>query len=244
MLLTSSDRIIMRLYKTPLNEVGYYTHGYSMGDYITVVTAALITALAPKIQELYRSNEYVKLKKVYILSQVFAIVTVFFFAIWIPDIYDLLIRNTDLQKSSSVASLICFSNIIFPLYALMSTTAFIEKKTTKLLYLVFIPGIINVVLNLFFIPIYGYKAAIYATLVSYWSLLIIPVFIKFYSDFIIKIFQSKAILILLFITFLTTSMIANYFSSFNFLNKIILTVNLLLVLVYLFHKYKGIAFDF
>jgi O-antigen/teichoic acid export membrane protein len=244
MLLTSSDRIIMSVYKTPLDEVGYYTHGYSMGDYITVISAALITALAPRIQELYRSLDFVKLKRVYILSQVFTTVTVFLFAIWIPEIYKLVIKNADLQKSSSIASLICFSNIIFPLYAFMSTSAFIEKKTTKLLYLVFIPGTLNIVLNLIFIPIYGYKAAIYTTLIAYWSLLIIPLFVKFYSDFIIQIFHSKLILLFLFIIFTSTLIIAQYLSLINALDKFLLTGILLIILSYLLYKFREVFFDF
>jgi O-antigen/teichoic acid export membrane protein len=234
----------MSVYKTPLDEVGYYTHGYSMGDYITVISAALITALAPRIQELYRSLDFVKLKRVYILSQVFTTVTVFLFAIWIPEIYKLVIKNADLQKSSSIASLICFSNIIFPLYAFMSTSAFIEKKTTKLLYLVFIPGTLNIVLNLIFIPIYGYKAAIYTTLIAYWSLLIIPLFVKFYSDFIIQIFHSKLILLFLFIIFTSTLIIAQYLSLINALDKFLLTGILLIILSYLLYKFREVFFDF
>lgn len=244
MLLTSSDRLVMGLYKIPLSEVGYYTHGYGMGDYITVITAALITALGPRIQELYRSHDFFKLKRAYILSQFFTIVTVFFFALWIPEIYKLLIKNEDLRQSSSIASIISFSNIIFPLYAFMSTSAFIEKKTTNLLYLVFIPGIINVVLNLIFIPIYGYKVAIYTTLIAYWSLLIIPLFVKFYSDFIIQIFRSKLILLFLFIIFAGTSIIANYLSLINALDKSLLTGILLLILSYLLYKFREVFFDF
>jgi O-antigen/teichoic acid export membrane protein len=244
MLLASSDRIIMNIYNIPINQIGYYTNGYSMGDYITVVTAALITALSPKIQELYRSNNYLNLRKVYLLSQGFTMIAVFLFAMWMPDIYKLLIRNSDLQQSSSIASLICFSNIIFPLYAFLSTVAFIEKKTTKLLWLVFVPGILNIMLNLIFIPIYGYKAAVYTTLISYWSLLIIPLFVKFYSDFLKKIFNSKIVLLIIFILFVILITTSNYFSTFNFINKFLISITLSIVLSSLVYKKRKIIFDF
>jgi len=244
MLLTSSDRIIMNIYNTPIKDIGYYTHGYSMGDYITVVTAALITALSPKIQELYRSNNYIKLRKVYLLSQGFTMATVFLFALWMPDIYKFLIRNSDLQQSSGIASLICFSNIVYPLYAFLSTIAFIEKKTTKLLWLVFVPGILNIILNLIFIPIYGYKAAVYTTLISYWSLLLIPIFVKFYSRFLSKLFSSKAVLALLFILFVTLLTTSNYLSSCIVIDKVLITLFLTSISCYLIYKYRGLIFDF
>lgn len=244
MLLTSSSRIIMDIYDIPITQIGYYTNGYSMGEYITVITAALITALSPKIQELYRSNEFKKLRKVYILSQVFAMIAVFLFAMWMPDIYKFLVRNADLQQCSNIASLICFSNIIFPLYALLSTVAFIEKNTGKLLWLVFIPGILNIILNLIFIPVYGYKAAIYASLISYWSLLLIPLFVKFYSEFLKKIFNSYLVLLVLFLLFVILIVSANFMVSFSFLQKFILSIILSTSIAAVIYKYRTMIFDF
>jgi O-antigen/teichoic acid export membrane protein len=244
MLLTASDRLIMGLYDVPINHVGYYTHGYSMGDYVTIISAALITSLAPRIQEHYRSKDYMKLKRVYILSQSFTIVTVFLFSLWIPEIYKVLIHNEDLRKSSSIASIICFANIIYPLYAFMSTSAFIEKKTNKLLYLVFVPGALNVILNLTLIPFFGYKTAIYTTLASYWSLLVIPFVISFYGNFLEKIFESKTVLIVLFFLFSVATLIS-YFVSLASINiKIITSVIVLILVLYILQRRKHELFDF
>lgn len=244
MLLSSSSRIIMDVYNIPINEIGYYTNGYSMGEYITVVTAALITALAPKIQELYRAGDYSGIRKIYVLSQVFTMLSVFLFALWMPDIYRLLVRNSDLQQCSSIASLICFSNIIYPLYALLSTTALIEKKTPKLLWLVFLPGIFNIILNLVFIPIYGYKAAIYSSLISYWSLLFIPLFVRFYSEFLEKVFSSKIILLLILVLFLFLIIISNYSSTLNFIYKALISILLSVIVISYMVKYRSVIFDF
>lgn len=244
MLLSSSSRIVMNIYNIPINQIGYYTNGYYMGDYITVITAALITALSPKIQELYRSNEFNKLRKVYILSQGFTMISVFLFAMWMPEIYVLLVRNSDLQQCSSIASLICFSNIIFPLYALLSTMAFIEKKTTKLLWLVFIPGFLNLILNLIFIPIYGYKAAVYASLMAYWSLLLIPIYVKFYSEFFDKMFSSRTIILVIFFLFVALIISSSYFASYNFINKSYFTLSLCIIIGSMVYKHRGVIFDF
>lgn len=244
MLLSSSSRIIMNIYNVPINQIGYYTNGYGMGEYITVVTAALITALSPKIQELYRANEFTKLRKVYILSQTFAMIAVFLFAMWMPDMYKFLVRNADLQQCSSIASLVCFSNIVFPLYAFLSTIALIEKNTTKLLWLVFVPGIFNIILNLILLPIYGYKAAIYSSLIAYWSLLVIPLFVGFYSEFLKKIFSSRIFLLALFIMFSILIISSNYMAPFSFILKLSVSLVLTICIATILYKYRVSIFDF
>ena len=63
----------------------------------------------------------------------------------------------------------------------MSTAAFIKEKTKNILYLVFIPGIINILLAFCFIPIWGYIGAAFAMLIANWTNSLIPIFIEFYK---------------------------------------------------------------
>lgn len=244
MFLSSSDRVLMKIFNIPINDIGYYTNGYSMGDYMTVITAALITALSPRIQELYRSSSYDKLRKVYFISQLFTALAVSAFALWMPEIYRILVRNEDLQQCSNIASLICFSNIIYPLYALLSTVAFIEKKTMQLLWLVFVPGILNIILNVIFMPVYGYKAAIYTTLGAYWSLLIIPFFIGFYKDLFLKVFASRMLLGYIFIAFLFLLVASNYLTLLPVGFKIAITAISVMILWFYFNKNRDYILDF
>lgn len=244
MLLSSSDRLLMKIYNIPITDIGYYTNGYSMGDYMTVITAALITALSPKIQELYRSSSFDKLRKVYFLSQVFTALAVSAFALWMPEIYRILVRNEDLQQCGRIASLICFSNIVYPLYALLSTVAFIEKKTLQLLWLVFVPGLLNIILNLIFMPVYGYEAAIYVKLGAYWSLLLIPFLVGFYKEIFLKIFVSRPILFYKFLGFLFLLVASNYLSLLSTGLKILISAISLLILWFYFNKNKEYILDF
>lgn len=242
--LSSSSIIIMNIYNIPLNEIGYYTNGYYMGAIINIATGALISALAPRIQELYRSNEFLKLGKVYLLSQIFAMIVIFLFAIWMPEIYKTLVKNDDLQQCSQIASLICFSNITIPLYTILSTSAFIEKETIKLLWLVFVPGILNIVLNLMFMPMFGYKTAIFASLISYWSLLLIPVLVKYYSNLFNKLFSTNFVLIVLFTLFVILTISSNYISIYGIMNKIFITLFFFIIIGSSVYKFKSTVFDF
>jgi O-antigen/teichoic acid export membrane protein len=180
-LLSSSSRIIMSWYKIPMEEIGFFSNGYMMGDYITIITVAVVTALSPKMQELYRDKKLLEFRNIYYFSQGIAIFAIVLFSVWLPEIYKYLIRNQELQQSSLIARYICFANAVLPLYLFMSTIAFIEKRTKQLLWLVFVPGILNIVLTILLIPIWGYKVAVITTMVSYWSLLCIPIFIKYHN---------------------------------------------------------------
>lgn len=44
----------------------------------------------------------------------------------------------------------------------------------QLLWLVFIPGLLNIILLLIFIPLFGYRVAVITTLISYWTQMFIP----------------------------------------------------------------------
>ena len=180
-LLTSSARIVMSQYHISYDEIGLFSHGSTMGDYAVVVTSALVTALVPQMQRTYRNADYKGYRKLYSLCQAVALATTFVICIWMPELYSLLIRNESLAKSCDIASLLCFANVIFSFYVFMSTPVFIEKNTMQLLWLVFVPGILNFVLCFTLIPFFGYQVAIYSTIVSYWSQLMIPFCIGYYK---------------------------------------------------------------
>ena len=100
----------------------------------------------PQMQRAYRNADFKTYRKLYFLCQAVALTSTFCICIWMPEIYALLIRNANLAKSCDIASLLCFANVVFSFYAFMSAPAFIEKKTMQLLWLVFVPGILNFLL--------------------------------------------------------------------------------------------------
>lgn len=223
LLLSSFSRIIMSWYGVPLEDIGIYTHGYVIGDYTTVISVAIVTALAPQIQNAYRNKQFSEYRKLFYFSQGVVLFAVFLFSMWMPEIYSILIRNKELHKSISVAQFSCFANAVFPLYTFMSAIVFIEKRTKQLLYLVFVPGILNVFLCLIFIPIFGYKSAIFTTIVAYWSQIFIPFFIGFFRTSTTLWMGNLSKLFLLFIVFVVLLIFSLFFSQMNMLLKIFLS---------------------
>lgn len=234
-LLTSSARIIMNIYDVSVDDLGLYSHGCTIGDYILVITNALILALTPQLQVAYRNAEYGNFRKIYFLCQGVALVTTFLFCIWMPELYGLLIKNEQLRQSSTIASMMCFSNIVLPFYIFASAPAFIQKRTKQLLWMVFVPGLLNVTLCLIFIPIFGYKAAIYTTMASYWTQLLIPLVVPYYKKNVGRWLPNRAILfVILFILFVTV-IVGNAIMNMNMCIKIIVSF---IVILFSINTYK------
>ena len=208
-LLTSSARIVMSQYGVSYDEIGLFSHGSSMSDYAVVITSALVMALSPQIQRFFRSADFRSYRKLYFLCQAVALVTSFLICVWMPEIYGLLIRNARLAQSCDIACLLCFANVVFSFYVFMSTPVFIEKNTMQLLWLVFVPGILNFVLCYTLIPVFGYRAAIYSTIVSYWSQLLIPFFVGYYKGSVREWLGARRLIPVILLVILADLLIAN-----------------------------------
>lgn len=234
-LLTSSARIVMSQCHVSYDDIGLFSHGSTMGDYAVVVSSALAMALAPQVQRTFRSQDFVSYRKLYFLCQAVALVTSFMICVWMPEIYSLLIRNARLAQSCDIACLLCFANVVFAFYTFMSAPVFIQKNTMQLLWLVFVPGILNFVLCYTLIPIFGYRAAIYSTIVSFWSQLMIPFFVGYYKKSVSEWLGDRRLILVILVVVLADLLIANHLMYVALWLKVLLTL-VAATLLWLFYK--------
>lgn len=239
-LLSSSSRIIMSFYGIPLSEIGLFSNGYMVGDYVTILTTALVTSLMPKMQELYRNRQYLNYRYLFYICQTVSLLFICVFSIWMSDLYSILIRSNELQVAQSIAKYTCFANAILPFYLFTSNIVFIEKDTKQLLWLIFIPGILNVTLNLIFIPIYGYKVAIVIALISYWSQLLIPLYVKYYGFLTKKWFGSIYKLFVLLFIMSFSLLIPMLLANCSFFLKLIVSLFMIVAALGFVYKMKSL----
>jgi O-antigen/teichoic acid export membrane protein len=237
--LASSSRIIMSWYGVSIKDIGLFSNGYMMGDYITIITLAVVTSIVPKIQELYRKKEYIEFRKYYYFAQGVAIISTVLFSIWLPEIYKFLIRNQELQPGNVIARYICFANTVLPLYLFMSGITFIEKKAKQLLWLVFVPGIINVVLCIVLIPIYGYRVVVITTVISYWSQIFIPFFVGYFKVKTKLWLGSLSKLMILFMMLFSLMLISFQISNMAISFKIFFTLIILVLTIIFLNKFSS-----
>lgn len=243
MLLGSSSRIVMSFYDVSLADVGIFSNGFMMGDYITVVSAALATALSPEIQRAYREQRFYDFRHIFYFCQMTSLTCVFLVSVWMPEIYKLIMRNPSLLSAAPIASIMCYANVLNPLYTFLAVVAFITKETRQLLWLVFLPGLLNVSICLMFIPIYGYQVAVYSTLLSFWSMLSIPLISKFHAGNVKKWMGSRGKLVVLGGLLVTSLLISNTICNLSLLFKFTITVIISIIYITsLYYKRSIITF--
>lgn len=223
-LLSSSARIVMSIHHVEYDDIGLYSHGYTMGDQIVAITTALVIAITPQLQVTYRSKNFKEYRRLFIFCQAFAIFSTFLFCLWMPEVYSLLIRNEQLSTSITIASLTCFANVVYPFYVFMSSSAFIEKKTMYVLWLVFIPGFLNLILCYILIPLFGYRAAVYSTLASYWSQIFIPFIIPYFRTKVKMWINNLGYLFVFFGILFTSVIVANVLMTYGIIIRALVTI--------------------
>lgn len=181
-LLDSSDRIMMSLLGIASSSVGIYTIGYQFGGYAVVIVGGIFTAIGPSFQRFYREKDWKAIRIAFLNGHILATGTVFMLGLWMSEFFTFLVKNTALNPGIDVATVTCFSYSCFSLYVIMSIPPIVQKRTKTLLWLVFVPATLNIILNFIFLPIFGYFAAAVTTMIAYWSVPIIAMVHPFYRN--------------------------------------------------------------
>ena len=151
---------------------GLYSLGYNIGMLLLIVIASTRTALIPDFYRFLNSREYNRLE--ILVRRVFSIVTIaalglFLFAMEIGFI----LADEKFHPGLSVVPIVVIGYVFFGMYSIYSWYVFYEKRTSYLSVVVFPAGVLNIVLNILFIPKYGYIAAAYTTVVSYFVMFLL-----------------------------------------------------------------------
>lgn len=165
-LLGNVDKFILENYLT-LSDVGLYTLAYSIGSMMVFAYIGISVFLEPLI---YKENNYIKRK---LLLEKFLFSAIFFGMILfllisiisiniLPLIYDL-----NYQKVIEYIPLLAMGYLVYPFYLKASYKMIYEKKSQNIAFVSLVSAIINICLNLYFIPKYGVLAAVVITVVSY-----------------------------------------------------------------------------
>lgn len=183
-LLNSSDRLVMDQLKTPIDQIGIYNLAYIFGGYMEFFGNAVGMAVGPIIAGLF--NKKTKQAENQIKSLIFFLQTTFLaicfvVSLWVKELFNLLIRNDNLSIAYPLSIIIIMGYAYRPLYWASVNKLMFYEHTNKLWRISFIAGLINVGLNLIFIPIYGIYAAAITTLISLIYLGLSPYFIKEYQ---------------------------------------------------------------
>lgn len=182
-ILNQVDRIMIS-YICGVGEAGVYGLAYSVGMLVSIMINAVNSSLIPYIYKAINENQYKKLKKVTtIVVGIIAILVVGIIGM-APEII-LIIGGKEYYGAIWIVPPVAISAFFIFLYSLYADIEFYYEKTGYVMVASFSGAVINVVLNLIFIPCFGYLTAGFTTLISYIIVAIIHYF------FMKKILRQK-----------------------------------------------------
>ena len=164
-LLDSSDRIMIDKF-CGKSEVGIYGVLYSISAVSAIVWTALNGSLVPLTFEKLKANEHKSLKEIFIpLLGVYGLICAVLM-LFAPEIVKIL-ATEEYYKAIYIMPPIAAGIFFTSLYTIFGNILMYYKKTNYIMISTIAAGIINILLNMIFIPKYGSVAASYTTLVAY-----------------------------------------------------------------------------
>ncbi|MGO1468947.1 MAG: lipopolysaccharide biosynthesis protein [Tissierella sp.] len=165
LILGQSDRILIDRF-VGSNAVGIYSFAYNVGLISQVLLASLNSAWVPwfyKKMDEKNNIEIVKKSKNYITIFVILITGLIFIS---PELVRFM-APSEYKDATWIVPIIIISYFFQFLYNLLVNVQFYFKKNLFIPIGTMIAAIINIGLNIYFIPKHGYAAAVYTTLISY-----------------------------------------------------------------------------
>ena len=148
--------------------VGIYSAGYRFLDALMFIITAYNVSAQPVLSKLFQSNKQLfisKIKKDFIFLIILGFSIALGFYLFSPLVLTLLF------KQNYYSSILVLRVIIFSLPLILLTSVFINSiyainKAKYIIYIFVIQLLFNIISNLIFIPIYGYMASSYITIIG------------------------------------------------------------------------------
>lgn len=164
-ILSSSDRIMISN-MVGVAQAGIYSVAYSAGYVVNVFKNSIVDALKPWIYQKIRDKNFVTIQKT--VNSVMILVTLIsaVFTAFAPEVIYIM-APAQYHEAIYVIPPISASSYFTFLYNIFSIVGLYYEKTKKIMWASVSGAILNLVLNAICIPIFGYIAAAYTTLVCY-----------------------------------------------------------------------------
>lgn len=173
-ILGTSDQAIITYYCGP-EQTAIYSIAYSCSLVVMMLGNSINQAWAPWLYERLNMQDYTAVRKStkkYLLA---AIVLVALLMLLSPEIV-FFMGGAGYEEASSIMPPIMLGCFFWCLYTHFVNIEIFKKKTFGISVRTLIAAIANIVLNIVFIPIFGYRVAAYTTLFSYILLFVMHVF--------------------------------------------------------------------
>lgn len=207
-LLNSSDRVVMDRLHVNVSNIGMYNMAYIFGNYFEFGGTALGMAISPVYTRMIaKKNQKAEFDLCVLTNwlQVAFIMTGFLVALWSKELMNILISNEELKLAYPLAIIIVMGYVYRPYYWMAISKLQYFQKTTQLWKISFVAGMLNLILNFIFIPLYGVQAAAITTFAAMMYMGFSAYYLRTFRElntFNIKYKPQQVILIIIALTFI------------------------------------------
>ncbi len=163
--LSSADRIMIED-MTGLGDAGTYNLAYSVALIMTMFNSSLMQTLSPWIYKKIKDNRIKDIEKVAYTTLVMVGAVNIALILFAPEIVSIFAPKEYADAIWAIPPVIMSVYFMFS-YDLFAKFAFYHEKTFFIMIASVIGAVLNVLLNYLLIPIFGYIAAAYTTLLCY-----------------------------------------------------------------------------
>ena len=160
-------------------EAGFYTLSYTVATLVMMVWTAVNSSLVPFIINCYEEKNYRKISNTVLPILTFFGVICTFIALLAPEVIKILATEEYLEAVYIVPPVICGAFFSL-LYYLFTNILYFMKKPQYVMIASISTGVMNIGLNYLFIPMYGYIAAGYTTLLCYLLQAVMDYLVSYY----------------------------------------------------------------
>ena len=183
-LLNTSNRLVMDRFNMNIALIGEFNMAQQFASLMDSFINAVNMAVNPMCMSAIRDNDEKESRRIIYMFGLSTLIATFLFSLWSKEIFILLIKNDTLVNTYPYAVILIMALNYRPMYIAASNMFFYHEQTLKLLYITFMAGVIALLANIIFIPLYGVWAAV---LINYVAFLYMG-----YSGFLTKLFREKS----------------------------------------------------
>lgn len=228
------SRIMVQFYCGP-SMAGIYSLAYQVSLIMNLIISGINSALTPWLYQNLKNKEYRKIKQTTTIL-ILSISSISIVAMFVsPEIVRILGTEEYLQAVWIIPPIL-LSTIVTFIYSIFGTILFYFEKTNLIAIATTSGAILNVILNMIFIPRYGFIAAAYTTLISYVTLYLMYRFFSIQTcknsniDFVILFDLFKIRMALLILAIISLLSLAVFLLPFYLRYFLVLMI---IILIYL-----------
>ena len=145
--------------KVGQEEAGLYSFAYKIGTMLSILLTALLAAAGPDFYKWMNAKQYGELKGQVVSIMKFLALGASFLIFFAGDVGDLLASKDSYNTALPLVPIIVVGYSFFGVAQLYNRFIFYEKRNIWLAIIMLTSGILNIYLNMYFVPLYGYEAA-------------------------------------------------------------------------------------